>query len=95
MSGPQFFQTRMGQVFFEGTMPRLYRAIESLVDAIKPANAEYRFIKAALPHEDIDIQINEYAESGFRVIAATDRWIVLERRFQKPEPNSVPGDPAE
>src|SRR5262245_36823871 len=30
--GPKFFQTRMGQQFYDGTMPRLVRAIERVVD---------------------------------------------------------------
>lgn len=32
-NGPEFFQTRMGQVFFEGTIPKLARAIESLAES--------------------------------------------------------------
>jgi hypothetical protein len=30
VSGPEFFQTRMGHTFYEGTMPRLVKAIEHL-----------------------------------------------------------------
>lgn len=30
MSEPQFFQTRMGQRFYEHTMPELVRAVERL-----------------------------------------------------------------
>lgn len=32
MIGPQFFETRMGRQFYEGTMPRLVKAIEGLAD---------------------------------------------------------------
>jgi len=34
MSGPEFFQTRMGMRFFEMEVPRAIRAIERLADAI-------------------------------------------------------------
>jgi len=30
MAGPEFFQTRMGQVFYEGTMPALVRELKKL-----------------------------------------------------------------
>lgn len=30
MPGPEFFQTRMGQVFYEGTMPALVRELKKL-----------------------------------------------------------------
>lgn len=30
MAGPEFWQTRMGQVFFEGTMPALVRELKKL-----------------------------------------------------------------
>ena len=30
MAGPEFFQTRMGQVFYEGTMPALVRELTKL-----------------------------------------------------------------
>jgi hypothetical protein len=32
--GPEFFQTRMGQAFFEGTMPRLAKALETIADVL-------------------------------------------------------------
>ena len=34
----EFFQTRMGQIFYEGMFPRLVRAVERLADAIEKAN---------------------------------------------------------
>ena len=36
--GPQFFQTRMGQTFYEGTMPKLARAVEALMAELKRQN---------------------------------------------------------
>jgi len=36
--GPQFFQTRMGQKFFEGTMPRIAKVLEEIADELKRAN---------------------------------------------------------
>lgn len=34
----KFFQTRMGQVFYEGMVPRLVRAVERLAAAVEKAN---------------------------------------------------------
>lgn len=33
-TGPEFFQTRMGQAFYDGTLPRLVKAIERLTDRL-------------------------------------------------------------
>ena len=33
--GPEFFQTRMGQAFYEGTMPRIAKALERIADALE------------------------------------------------------------
>ena len=38
MAGPQFFQTGMGQKFFEGTLPRLVQAAEDIHQELKRAN---------------------------------------------------------
>jgi hypothetical protein len=34
MTGPQFFETGMGQTFYGGTMPRLIEAIKGLADIL-------------------------------------------------------------
>lgn len=34
----EFFQTRMGQIFYEGMVPRLVRAVERLAAAVEKAN---------------------------------------------------------
>ena len=35
MSGPEFFQTRMGVRFFEHTLPELVKQVSRLADAIE------------------------------------------------------------
>jgi uncharacterized protein (DUF2164 family) len=35
MSDVQFFQTRMGQQFYDGTMPRLVAAVEQLTKTVE------------------------------------------------------------
>lgn len=39
MSGPEFFQTRMGRTFYEGTMPRLAESLQDLAKQLKEYNA--------------------------------------------------------
>lgn len=31
---PEFFETRMGQHFYDGTMPRIAKALETIADAV-------------------------------------------------------------
>ena len=38
MAGPEFFQTRMGQKFFEATAPRIAVALEDIAKEMKRAN---------------------------------------------------------
>lgn len=38
--GPEFFQTRMGQVFYEATVPRIATALERIADAMEKSNAK-------------------------------------------------------
>ena len=38
MSGPQFFQTRMGQKYFESTAPRIADALENIAKELKRQN---------------------------------------------------------
>lgn len=35
---PEFFQTGMGQKFFEGTVPRIVKALERIADALEKQN---------------------------------------------------------
>ena len=35
MSGPQFFETRMGQTFYQGTMPRIARSLEKIANVME------------------------------------------------------------
>lgn len=64
MGAPQFFQTGMGRIFFEGTMPRLYRAIGRLADALSGPR-EYRVINVGADEEELERRLNELGEQGF------------------------------
>jgi hypothetical protein len=33
--GPEFFQTRTGQIFYQGTMPRIARALERIANVLE------------------------------------------------------------
>lgn len=41
MSGPQFFQTRMGHTFYEGTMPALVKQLERLNNNLEEMTADH------------------------------------------------------
>jgi hypothetical protein len=80
-SGPQFFQTRMGRTFLEGTMPRIARGLERLSDHLAE-RAEYRVLRVG---EGLEEKLNELAEQGFVVKATASsspgqQLVVLERR---------------
>jgi len=38
MPGPEFFQTRMGKIFYEGTMPKIADALNRIATAIEEQN---------------------------------------------------------
>ena len=42
--GPSFFQTIMGHTFYEGTVPRIAKALERIAAALEEANK-----RAAIP----------------------------------------------
>ena len=44
-----FFRTRMGQVFFESTMPRIAKALERIADALDRANPPSSSPPPAMP----------------------------------------------
>lgn len=47
--GPQFFQTGMGQKFFEVTVPRMVKALERIADALEEQNKPIIEVAAELP----------------------------------------------
>lgn len=49
MSGPEFFQTGMGKTFFEGTLPRMVRAIERVATALE---AQQEMVKEDIAREE-------------------------------------------
>lgn len=40
MSGPGFWQTLMGKTYYEGTLPRIARALERIADALESQKAK-------------------------------------------------------
>jgi len=67
MSGPSFFQTRMGQIFFEGTMPRLYRAIDRVADLLTE-RGQYKVVAVAGEIEEIQGTLDELSEDGWKLL---------------------------
>lgn len=45
MPGPEFFQTRMGQKFYEYDVPRLAEALERLADQLETFNRIHSMVK--------------------------------------------------
>ena len=41
-NGPEFFETRMGRTFYEGTMRRIAAALENIVKELHQQNAMYQ-----------------------------------------------------
>ena len=39
MNGPSFWQTMMGKVYYEGTLPRIAKALERIAAALEAQNA--------------------------------------------------------
>ena len=78
MSGPQFFQTRMGQTFFEGTMPRVYRAVNRLTDALV-GKREYQVVTIKSDDEKIQKDLDALGKEGWRLTHIESGRMFLER----------------
>jgi len=62
--GPEFFQTRMGQSFYEGTMPRLAKAVDRFASALERQN-ELKEIEMGLkpiPAKDPELVKSIYSQ---------------------------------
>lgn len=84
MSGPQFFQTRMGQTFFEGTVPRLYRAIDRLADALGGPR-EYRVVSVKSDDAKIQKELDELGKQGWRMTHVQSGRMFFERVVPRKE----------
>lgn len=71
MSGPEFFQTRMGQKFFEGTMPRIADALTTIAERLEPTHTFGVGDLVVVKHSDLDAE-------EFRVVRSHDAGIHLE-----------------
>jgi hypothetical protein len=55
---PEFFQTVMGQRFYEGTMPRIAKALEEIAKELKRANDMREKAEVAKAPEDLALKID-------------------------------------
>ena len=63
MSGPEFFRTGMGRIFYESTMPTIAKALEAIAKRMEPAPSLMTAEEAQLMRRD------EQAERGTRISA--------------------------
>jgi len=63
MSGPQFFQTRMGQKFYEHTMPTIADALEKIAknsepdEGIDTSQLKDPYVRLDIPDSDLYVQV--------------------------------------
>lgn len=82
MSGPEFFQTRMGQIFFESTMPRIAQALEQLVGRGPADHKANEFLNAWMAQVDAREEhiVAWMGTVNDRLSALTDRMMMADRR---------------
>jgi len=56
MSDVQFFQTRMGQQFYDGTMPKIAEALERIATALEALNQAAAAAAAVTPYNPSDAE---------------------------------------
>jgi hypothetical protein len=61
MAGDDFFKTRMGQRFYEATMPKIADQLERLNTNIEALVAELRRLSAPLPDQVVPPQHADHA----------------------------------
>lgn len=84
MSGPRFFETRMGQQFFEGTMPRLYRAVDRLAQALAGPR-EYRVLDAQSNAQLLQGALDDLGKEGWRLVHVQGDRMFFERPAPRKE----------
>lgn len=84
MSGPQFFQTGMGKIFFEGTMPRLYRAIDRLADVLAGPR-EYKVVTIKSNDALLQGELDDLGASGWRMTHVESGRMFFERPAPRKE----------
>lgn len=87
MPGPEFFQTIMGQRFYEGTVPKLIGVIERVADALESqktipmdagtASACLYLLRKA--RDDAPGEWDALAHSGTGGTALCELWDILNR----------------
>jgi len=82
MSGPEFFQTGMGRIFFEGTMPRLYRAIDRVADLIAERR-QYKVLPVKGEVEELQKTLDELSADGWRLLHVEGGRMFFERPIKE------------
>lgn len=54
--GPEFWQTIMGRQFFDGTVPRIAKALERIADALEEQNKRAEQDSAAMDQFNINVR---------------------------------------
>lgn len=65
-NGPQFFQTRMGQDFFQGLMPRISRSLSAISESVMPAPTFVMRGRGALIPVSVQGRTHRIDENGQR-----------------------------
>lgn len=71
-NGPQFFETRMGHKYYEGTMPKIAKALERIADALEGRLHEPPPDESATPTAIASRAMRLASRSTGRVTYATD-----------------------
>lgn len=58
MAAPEFFQTVMGQRFYEGTMPKLARAAERIASGLEEQSEQSKLIVECLNRQNELLAVN-------------------------------------
>lgn len=78
MSGPQFFQTVMGQRFLEGAMPKIARALERIADALEAQNKTAPEAEPAYVLVEVKDGVAEVTRTSGKVEVALVDWDNIE-----------------
>ena len=80
--GPEFFQTIMGRQFYDGTLPRIAKALERIADALEAA-------KVPPPAPDTVVLDRELFDMAHAAVAAAiglsggNGWVETYRRMHE------------
>jgi DNA-directed RNA polymerase alpha subunit len=84
MPGPEFFQTRMGQAFYERDVPNIVKALERIANALEEQNKPVTKVEEEVKgYQHLIIQTTENIAEAIRILDGIKPCVVFIKEMEK------------